>query len=90
MFVVRDPLGDVPTSLALSSNRDAWGRARAATQAMLAAFVLILKLAPAGWAVLDHLKVSMPALSVTGGLLLAGVAVERVFAGARDRIRTFA
>jgi multiple antibiotic resistance protein len=76
MFVVMDPLGNVPTFLALSSGRDPKGRAKAATQAVLVAFVLILGFALAGRAVLDYLKVSIPALSVAGGLLLALVALE--------------
>lgn len=76
MAVLMDPLGNVPTFLALSSNRDAKGRARAATQAVLVAFVLILAFALAGRAVLDYLDVSIPALSVAGGLLLALIALE--------------
>ena len=76
MVVLMDPLGNVPTFLALSSSRDARGRARAATQAVSVAFVLIFGFALAGRAVLDYLNVSIPALSVAGGLLLALISLE--------------
>ena len=76
MVVLMDPLGNVPTFLALSANRDAKGRARAATQAVLVALVLIFAFAFGGRAVLRYLDVSLPALSVAGGLLLALISLE--------------
>jgi len=76
MVVLMDPLGNVPTFLALSASRDDRGRARAATQAVSVAFVLIFGFALAGRAVLDYLNVSIPALSVAGGLLLGLIALE--------------
>ena len=76
MAVLMDPLGNVPTFLALSANRDTKGRARAATQAVLVAFVLILAFALLGRAVLNYLDVSIQALSVAGGLLLALISLE--------------
>ncbi len=76
MAVLMDPLGNIPTFLALSSGRTAAQRARAATQAVLVALVIILGFALAGRAVLDYLNVSISALSVAGGLLLALVALE--------------
>lgn len=76
MVVLMDPLGNVPTFLALSSNRDAKGRAKAATQAVLVALVLIFAFAFGGRAVLRYLDVSLPALSVAGGLLLALISLE--------------
>ena len=76
MFVVMDPLGNVPAFLALSSGQDARGRARAANQAVLVALVIIFGFALAGRALLSYLDVSLEALSVAGGLLLALIALE--------------
>lgn len=76
MFVVMDPLGNIPVFLALSSGSTPRGRARYARQAVLVALVLILGFAVAGRAVLSYLHVSLQALTVAGGLLLALIALE--------------
>lgn len=76
MVVLMDPLGNVPTFLALSSGWDSRRRARAALQAVLVAFFIIFGFALLGKVVLDYLHVSLQALSIAGGLLLALIALE--------------
>lgn len=76
MVVLIDPLGVVPVFVALSSGYDAVHRSRAALQAVGVALVLIFGFALAGRAVLSYLHVSLQALTVAGGLLLALVALE--------------
>ena len=76
MVVLMDPLGSVPTFLALSSGYDAAGRRQAARHAVLAAFALIFGFAFGGRVILRYLNVSLQALTVAGGLLLALVALE--------------
>lgn len=76
LVVLMDPLGNIPTFLALSSGQSAKQRARSATSAVLVALIIILGFALAGRAVLDYLNVSIAALSVAGGLLLALIALE--------------
>ncbi len=76
MFVVMDPLGNIPVFLALSSGSTARVRARYAWQAVLVAFILIFGFALVGRAILGYLHVSLEALTVAGGLLLALIALE--------------
>ncbi len=76
MVVLMDPLGNVPAFLGLSSSYSDNRRRRAALQAVLVAFFLIFLFALGGRAVLRYLHVSLEALTVAGGLLLALIALE--------------
>ncbi|GAB7190337.1 MarC family protein [Kineococcus sp. NUM-3379] len=76
LFVIMDPLGTVPIFLGLTSRLAAHERARAARQAVLVAFGVIVAFAVFGQRILDYLHVSLPALQTAGGLLLLLVALE--------------
>ncbi len=76
MVVLMDPLGNVPVFLGLAAGYDPKRRARAARLAVLVAFVLIFGFALMGRAVLNYLNVSLQALTVSGGLLLALISLE--------------
>ena len=76
LFVIMDPLGTVPIFLGLTSRLEAAQRARAARQAVLVAFGVIVAFAVFGQRILDYLHVSLPALQTAGGLLLLLVALE--------------
>ncbi|GAA4625251.1 MULTISPECIES: MarC family protein [Cellulomonas] len=76
LFVIMDPPGTVPIFLALTSSMTRQQRARAARQAILVAFGVIVGFALFGQSVLNYLHVSLPALQGAGGLLLLLVAME--------------
>ncbi|HRC06995.1 MAG TPA: MarC family protein [Miltoncostaeales bacterium] len=76
MAVLMDPLGNIPAFLGLASGYDERHRKRAALHAVLVAFVLIFGFALGGRAVLNYLHVSLQALTVAGGLLLALISLE--------------
>jgi multiple antibiotic resistance protein len=76
LFVIMDPPGTVPIFLALTSSMTAKQRVRAARQAVLVAFGVIVSFAVFGRALLDYLHISLPALQAAGGLLLLLVALE--------------
>jgi multiple antibiotic resistance protein len=76
LFVIMDPPGTVPVFLALTSTMTAKQRNRAAMEATLVAFGVILVFTLFGQYILDFLHISVPALQLSGGLLLLLVAME--------------
>lgn len=76
MFTILDPLGNVPTFLALSGGLDDRRRARAANQAVALAAAVILTFALVGRAILEFVGVTLPSLEVSGGILLGLVALK--------------
>jgi multiple antibiotic resistance protein len=76
LFVIMDPLGTVPIFLGLTATFSAGERSRAARQAVLVAFGVIVAFALFGQRILDYLHISLPALQTAGGLLLLLVALE--------------
>ena len=76
LFVIMDPVGTVPVFLALTSRSPAATRNRAAWQAVVVAFGVIVAFALFGREILDYLNISLPALQGAGGLLLLLVALE--------------
>jgi multiple antibiotic resistance protein len=76
LFVIMDPLGTVPLFLSLTRQLPAKLRQRAASQACLVAFGVIVAFALFGRQILNYLRISLPALQCAGGLLLLLVALE--------------
>ena len=76
LFVIMDPPGTVPIFLALTSSMTSKQRVRAARQAVLVAFGVIVAFAVFGQQLLAYLHISLPALQCAGGLLLLLVALE--------------
>ena len=76
LFVIMDPPGTVPIFLALTGSMTRHERVRAARQAILVAFGVIVGFALFGRSLLDYLHVSVEALQAAGGLLLLLVAME--------------
>lgn len=76
LFVIMDPPGTVPIFLGLTSSMTAKQRKRAARQAILVAFVVIVAFALFGQQLLSYMHISLPALQASGGLLLLLVAME--------------
>jgi len=76
LFVIMDPPGTVPVFLALTGTMTSRQRKRAARQAILVAFGVVVVFAVFGKQLLDYMNVSLPALQASGGLLLLLVAME--------------
>ncbi|MDQ4086016.1 MAG: MarC family protein [Actinomycetota bacterium] len=76
LAVIMDPLGTIPLFLSLTSGRSVAMRKRAAWQAVLVAFAVIVVFALFGRQLLAYLHISLPALQAAGGLLLLLVALE--------------
>lgn len=76
LFVIVDPPGSVPIFLALTRSHDFRARNKAAWQAVLLSFGVIVVFAVAGGQILDYLGITLPAMQAAGGLLLLLVALE--------------
>lgn len=76
LFVIMDPPGTVPIFLGLTGAMTGKQRSRAARQAVLVAFGVIVSFAVFGQQLLSYMHISLPALQASGGLLLLIVAME--------------
>jgi len=76
LFVIMDPPGIVPIFLGLTGAMTAKQRNRAARQAILVAFGVIVSFALFGQQLLNALHISLPALQASGGLLLLLISME--------------
>ncbi len=76
LFVIMDPVGNVPVFVALTARRTPAERRVIAFQAALGAGVLVALFALFGRLVLDYMHVSVQSLAIAGGLLLLLVALE--------------
>jgi multiple antibiotic resistance protein len=76
LFVIMDPPGTVPIFLGLTAAMTRRQRNRAARQAILVAFGVIVSFAIFGQQLLNYLHISLAALQGSGGLLLLLVAME--------------
>jgi multiple antibiotic resistance protein len=76
LFVIMDPVGTIPIFLALTRGRSLATVKRAAWQAVMVSFAVIVAFAFFGQRILDYLGISLPALQCAGGLLLLLVALE--------------
>jgi multiple antibiotic resistance protein len=76
LFVIMDPPGTIPVFLSLTSGSEPAQRARAAWQAVVVSFGVIVAFALFGRQILTYLNISLPALQCAGGLLLLLVALE--------------
>lgn len=76
LSVVIDPIGNVPIFLALTAGQTPAAQRRAALQSTLVAGGLIGVFALVGRQILAALGIGLPALQVSGGLLLALIALD--------------
>lgn len=76
LFVVMDPPGNIPVFIALTGNYDARKQRGAAFQATLTSIIIITVFAIFGRYILQFLNISIPALELSGGVLLFLVAME--------------
>lgn len=76
LTVIMDPPGTIPVFLSLLSGRSSAQRRKAAWQAVVVAFCVIVAFAAFGQQILTYMHISLPALQCAGGLLLLLVALE--------------
>ena len=79
LFVVVDPVGLVPTFLAVTENLPRRARRSVAVRASIIAGAILIGTALIGDWLLHTLSISLPAFRIAGGLLLFSIASEMVF-----------
>jgi multiple antibiotic resistance protein len=79
LIVVVDPIGLVPTFLAITHGLPARARVSVAWRACLIAFIVLAGSAIGGDWLLRMLAITLPAFRIAGGLLLFSIASEMVF-----------
>jgi multiple antibiotic resistance protein len=79
LFVVVDPIGLVPSFLAITEQLSVTHRQRVAVRASLIAVVILAGTALIGDWLLRTLSITLPAFRIAGGLLLFSIASEMVF-----------
>ena len=86
LWVIVDPPGLLPVFLGLTNSLDAKQRRRAGDRASAVAFGVIALFALFGRQILDYLQVSVPAMQVSGGLLLLLIALELLMGKGEDPV----
>jgi multiple antibiotic resistance protein len=85
LFVVVDPVGLVPTFIAVTAGLPAAARRQVAVRACAIAALILAGSALIGSWLLTNLGIGMPAFRIAGGLLLFSIASEMVFGLRIDR-----
>lgn len=80
LFVIFDPVGNVPIFLAITPKSTKEERLRIAARGTLAAGVVLVVFAFGGDWLLSALGITLPAFRIAGGILLLLLAIEMVFA----------
>ena len=79
LFLVMDPLGNVPLFLSLLKDIDAKRRRRIILREMLIALVILLIFLFFGQRLLDFLKLQQESVSIAGGIVLFIIAIRMIF-----------
>ena len=88
LFVIMDPPGTVPLFISLTAGQSRAARKKAAWQAVLVAFSVIVVFAAFGQQILHNLGITLPALQCAGGLLLLLIALQLLTDTAEDPVQT--
>jgi multiple antibiotic resistance protein len=88
LFVIMDPPGTVPVFISLTAGQSRAVRRKAAWQAVLVAFSVIVVFAAFGQQILHNLGITLPALQCAGGLLLLLIALQLLTDTAEDPVKT--
>ena len=79
LFLVIDPVGNIPFFLSALARVDAWRQRRVVVRELLIALAVLVCFLFTGRHVLQLLRISEPALSVAGGIILFLIALRMVF-----------
>lgn len=79
LFLIMDPLGNVPVFNAILSNFDSTRRSRIVARELFLALVILLLFLFSGNAILGFLGLSQSSLSIAGGILLFIISMRMIF-----------
>lgn len=84
LFLVMDPIGNVPVFNAILSNLDEKRRTRVVARELLIALFILLSFLLAGNAILAFLGLSQSSLNIAGGVLLFIISLRMIFPAAHN------
>ncbi|GIX31089.1 MAG: UPF0056 inner membrane protein [Porticoccaceae bacterium] len=84
LLLVIDPFGNIPAVLAVLGRLDEGRWRRALLRELALAWCLLAAFAVAGEAILAHLGITPPALSVAGGVILFLISLRLIFASGAE------
>lgn len=79
LILVMDPLGNIPVFLSILKRFDPQKQARIILRECIIAFVLLSLFVFFGQYIMHGLKITMPALSIAGGVILFIIAIRMIF-----------
>lgn len=79
-FTIVDPVGMVPSTLAVTAHATPEQRRRVIDRAVLVAGAIIVFMAMVGHYFLTYLGITLPAFGIAGGILLLLIAIDMLFA----------
>ena len=82
LFLVLDPLGNLPVAASLLRQVDSRRRARVVVRECLIAYLILLAFMFGGRQFLDVMRLSEISLSIAGGIILFMIAIKMVFKSA--------
>ena len=82
LFLVMDPLGNIPVYLSALKSVDPARQRRIVTRELLIAYAILVLFLFGGQFILGLLRISDPALGIAGGIVLFLIALRMVFPGA--------
>ena len=81
LFVIVDPLGNVPIFLGLTKQTDSKGRKRIFKMALITSLILLIVFAVSGKLILEVLVIDITSFRIAGGLLLLILATKILIYG---------
>ena len=81
LFVIVDPLGNVPIFLGLTKETDSEGRKRIFKMALITSLILLIVFAVSGKLILEALAIDITSFRIAGGLLLLILATKILIYG---------
>ncbi|MGR8947208.1 MAG: MarC family protein [Gammaproteobacteria bacterium] len=81
LFLIMDPLGNIPLFNAILSNVAPEKRAKVIVRELIVALMILIGALLAGNAVLSFLSLTQPALNIAGGILLFIISLKMIFPG---------
>ena len=85
LFLVMDPLGNIPVFLTTLKSVDAKRQVRVVLRELLIALAVLVIFLFAGRYILAILQISEPSLTIAGGIILFMIAIRMVFPRSRDQ-----
>ena len=84
LFLVMDPIGNIPFFLSILRNVDERRRLRIIVREMIIALIVLIVFLFFGNYILRALQITEPALSIGGGIVLFLIALRMIFPAARN------